>query len=187
MKAAGLRKFVGSGGQQRAEIKRDELSKDFLAKEIAPNGVRGIKAKVMLEEKERSFDSPAKVIKLLKIGRRTATPGKIGDEILKTTRVEPYTNKAKCEVEDRRLIVEGDKIEATLRTELTAQPRREQAKRYRTSGEEEFRIDIAFPAISNSRYPGVKTLSQCRWVGSLRSSALAAFSLDPEADARTGY
>ena len=97
-KAVGLWRVAGSKGQQSAEIIHDELKEDFLAKEITPYGMSGIKAKVVLEEKERSFDTPAKVIKLFEIGQRAAIPGEIGDEEFVIARVKLKANKAKREI-----------------------------------------------------------------------------------------
>ena len=158
-KAVGLWRVAGSKGQQSAEIIHDELKEDFLAKEITPYGMRGIKAKVVLEEKERSFDTPAKVIKLFEIGQRAAIPGEIGDEEFVIARVKLKANKAKREMEDRGFIVRIDEIEATVRVELAAQLRREIPKRLVASGKEEFRIDIAFLAFSVSEMAKGRTLT----------------------------
>lgn len=108
--------------------------------------MRGIEAEVVLEEKERSFDTPAKVVKLLKIGQRAEIPGEIGDKEFVIACVKFDTNKAKRETEDRGLIVRGNKIEATVRVQLAALLRGEIAKRLVASGKEQFRIDIAFLA-----------------------------------------
>ena len=121
--------------------------------------MRGIKAKVVLEEKERSFDTPAKVIKLFEIGQRAAIPGEIGDEEFVIARVKLKANKAKREMEDRGFIVRIDEIEATVRVELAAQLRREIPKRLVASGKEEFRIDIAFLAFSVSEMAKGRTLT----------------------------
>ena len=83
--------------------------------------MRGIEAKVVLEVEERSFDTPAKVVKHLKIGRRAAMPGEIGDKEFVITRIKANTNKAKPEVEDRGFIFRKDEIEATIRAQLAAQ------------------------------------------------------------------
>ena len=92
--------------------------------------MRGIEAKVVLEVKERSFDTPAKVVKLFKIGRRATMSGKIGDEEFEITRIKPDTDKAKREVEDRGFIFRGDEIEATIGAQLAAQMLRKKPKRF---------------------------------------------------------
>ena len=69
----------------------------------------------MLEVEERSFDTPAKVVKRLKIGRRAAMSGEIGNKEFVITRIKPDANKAKREVEDRGFIFRRDEIEATIR------------------------------------------------------------------------
>ena len=133
---AGLRRVAGRKGQQRAEIIHDELDEDFLAKEITPDGVRGIKAEVVLEVKERSFDPPAKVVKCLKIRQRAAISGEIGNEVFVITGVKPEGNKAKRETEDRGHIVRGNEIEATVRVQFAAELGREIPKRLDASGKE---------------------------------------------------
>lgn len=92
--------------------------------------MRGIDAKVVLEVKERSFDTPAKVVKRLKIGGRAAMSGEIGDKEFEITRIKPDTNKAKREVEDRGFIFRGDEIEATIGAQLAAQMLRKKPKRF---------------------------------------------------------
>ena len=109
--------------------------------------MRGIEAKVVLEVKERSFDTPAKVVKLFKIGRRATMSGKIGDEEFEITRIKPDTDKAKREVKDRGFIFKGDEIEATIRAQLAAQLLREIPKRFCASGEEKFGINVVFLAL----------------------------------------
>ena len=91
--------------------------------------MRGIEAKVVFEAKERSFDTPAKMVKLFDIGQRAAIPGEIGDEEFVIACVKLKADKAKRKMEDSGLIVRGDEIEATVRVEFAAQLRREIAKR----------------------------------------------------------
>jgi len=92
--------------------------------------VRGIEAKIVLEVKERSFDTPAKVVKRLKIGGRAAMSGEIGDKEFIITCIKPDTNKAKREMKDRGFILWRDEIEATVGAQLAAQMLREIAKRF---------------------------------------------------------
>ncbi len=128
--------LTGRGSQQRTEVVHEELDEDFLAKEIASDGMRGIKTEVVLEVKERSFDPPAKVVKCLKIRQRAAISGEIGNEVFVITGVKPEGNKAKRETEDRGHIVRGNEIEATVRGQFAAELGREIPKRLDASGKE---------------------------------------------------
>ena len=133
--------LTGRGSQQRTEVVHEELDEDFLAKEIASDGMRGIKTEVVLEVKERSFNTPAKAVEFLKIAEGAVRFGEIGDEVFASTVVERDINEAERQAEDRSHVVRRDEIEATVGVQLTALFGGKIAKRYSASGEEEFGID----------------------------------------------
>lgn len=142
-----MRGLTGRGSQQRAEVVHEELDEDFLAKEIASNGMRGIETEAVLEEKERSFNTPAKAVEFLKIAEGAVRFGEIGDEVFASAVVERDINEAERQAEDRSHVVRRDEIEAMICSQLTALLGRETAQRYSASGEEEFRIDYVFSLV----------------------------------------
>ena len=142
--AVGGCRFTGSGRHQRAEVIHDEFNENLLTKEITSDGMRGIEAEVVFKIEERSFDAPAKVIKFLQVAERAAATGEISDKEFAIAIIKPDTNETELETEDRGLIVRGDEIEATPKNQFTALQRGEIAKRFYTSGEEEFGIELVF-------------------------------------------
>ena len=80
--------------------------------------MRGIETEVVLEEKEGSFNTPAKAVEFLKIAESAARFGKIGNEVFASTVVECDANETEGQVENRRHIVRRDEIKAMICTQL---------------------------------------------------------------------